>query len=60
MTTKELAIELSNRINPEDYKAPWLMEVCKLTLEYITLEGLEDAKRAIDIELEVFDIVDNQ
>ena len=39
------------------WTCPWLIEVCKLCLEYLMLEGLADAKRATDIPGEVQQIV---
>lgn len=39
------------------WTCPWLIEVCKLCLEYLMLEGLPDAKRATDIPDEVQQIV---
>lgn len=42
--------------NLERYTEPLIIEMCSLCLEYLTLEGLEDAKRASDIENEIFDL----
>ena len=42
-----------------EWKYPWMKQLCKLTAEYMTLDGLQDAKRASDITNEIIDIVDN-
>lgn len=40
------------------WKYPWLKEVCQLCLEYMMLDGLQDALRASDIPDEILDIVE--
>lgn len=40
----------------ENFKNPKMAEIIKLSLEYLTLGGLEDAKRGSDIEDEIFEI----
>lgn len=58
MNEKELANKLLNTADFANWKYPWMAEVTKLCLEYMTLNGLEDACRASDIPDEILEIVE--
>lgn len=38
------------------WKLEWMKEICTLCVEYLTLDGLEDATRAAEIPEEILDI----
>lgn len=44
-------------IDTSNWKYPWMKDICRLAVEYLTLDGLEDAKRASDIPEEIYDII---
>lgn len=41
------------------WRYPWLIEVIKRSLEYLSLEGLQDAKRSHDIPEEILEICEH-
>ncbi len=41
-----------------NWKYDWMKDLCKLCLEYISLDGLQDAKRAAEIPDEILDIAE--
>lgn len=57
---KELASELLNTVNFENWKYPFMAEITKLCLEYLTLDGLQDALRANSIPDEIMDIIEKE
>lgn len=56
--TIDLAGELLARLKSDtnDWKHPWLKDICVLAVEYLTLDGLADALRAEQIPDEILDI----
>lgn len=60
MSAEQKASELLNEVDFTNWKYPWLAEVTQLILEYLTLEGLQDAKRATDIPDEILDICERE
>ena len=56
---QELASQLLQAIDndKQEYKYPWMKDICRLAVEYLTLDGLQDAKRASDIPEEIYDII---
>ena len=54
------ASDLLQNIDFTNWKYPWLAEITKLMLEYLTLEGLEDAGRASDIPDEILEICEKE
>ena len=62
MTTTELAGELLTRLDEDKstWKQPWMKDVCKLCVEYLTLDGLADAMRSVQIPDEILDITEKQ
>lgn len=58
--TKNKASELLNEVDFTNWKYPWMAEVVKLSLEYLTLDGLADAMRASDIPDEILDICEKE
>ena len=57
---QDIAIELLQAIenDKQEYKYTWMKDICRLAVEYLTLDGLEDAKRAADIPEEIIDIIE--
>ena len=53
---EKLANELLTKVDFTNWKHSWLSEVIKLSLEYLTLDGLEDAMRASEIPEEILEI----
>lgn len=41
------------------WKLEWMKEICTLCVEYLTLDGLEDATRAAEIPEEILDIAES-
>ena len=41
--------------NRETWNFPELYDICRLSVEYLTLDGLEDARRGRDIEYLLID-----
>jgi len=63
LTTEEtpnMAADLLNYVDFSNWKYPWLAQVVKLSLEYLTLEGLSDAMRATTIPDELLDIFEKE
>lgn len=40
------------------WKIQWMRDITELCIEYMTLDGLQDAKRGSDIEIEIIDIME--
>lgn len=59
MSIQEKAGELLTSIDFSNWKYKWMAQATKLILEYLTLDGLQDAKRASEIPDEIQDIVLN-
>lgn len=55
----ETATALLEMIENEPLKIEWMKKICLLSVEYLTLDGLEDAKRASDIPAEIISIIEN-
>lgn len=55
-----IAAELLNLLEADrsDWKYGWIKDLCKLCVEYLTLDGLEDATRAAEIPDEILDIAE--
>lgn len=56
VATEDLAAKLLEKEDFSNYKYSWLAKVIQLSLEYLTLEGLQDARRASEIPDEILDI----
>jgi len=54
----EILIDLEK--DQDEWKHEWLKDVCKLCLEYLTLDGLEDAFRATQIHEKILDIAEKE
>ena len=57
-TIREAASTLYNLLNHENrdtWKRPEMLDICRLAIEYLTLDGLEDARRGSDIEYALID-----
>jgi len=48
------------QIDQNEWKHEWMKDICKLCLEYITLDGLEDAFRASQIPDQILDIAEKE
>ena len=58
--TEDLAAKLLEKEDFSNYKYPWLAKVIQLSLEYLTLEGLQDAFRASQIPDEILDVCEEE
>lgn len=58
--TTDLAAKLIEKHDFENYNYPWLAKVIQLSLEYLTLGGLEDAYRASMIPDEILEICEKE
>lgn len=60
VATEDLATKLLEKEDFSNYKYPWLAKVIQLSLEYLALEGLQDAFRASQIPDEILDICEKE
>ena len=60
MSIEQKASDLLNEIDFTNWKYPWLADVVKLSLEYLTLDGLEDAMREHSITDEILNICERE
>lgn len=60
-TMQETATRLLQDLEQDKtgWKYPWMKDICRLAAEYMSLDGLEDARRAADIPDEIIDIINN-
>ena len=61
MIDPKLACELLKQVEEDDeaWRYPWMKDVCKLCLEYLSLEGLKDAHMARAIPEEILDVTES-
>lgn len=60
ISVEEQASELLNKIDFTNYKYPWMAKIIELSLEYLTLDGLQDALRGSQIPDEILDICESK